>query len=617
MIVAKGAFHEVLIALDLEPELGLDVETYGLRMYHGDKIFSLILSTPTEAFYFNFKEYDDLEKHFVLGDSEWEALDELLFQDVNKLWYIQNAANFDMCMLKSSQRIELAGTVHCTKAIGRVENNSWPSYSLVDQLPRIGLAKDATVDEYITQHKLYTVFKRPGKAQNEKRMHFDQVPFEIIAPYGEMDGLGTIRLGQHQRAQIGLLDASHPDLGDRSLKRVMDNECRLQKTIFRMKDVGVRIDRAYCTKAAAFEDDRERKAAEAFRAETGVHYRQSPKMFAEVFASEKKSWSFTDKGNPSFDFDALSKLKHPAAREILQMRDAKSKADFYRGFLYHADASGNVHPNYNPEGTVHGRFSSSEPNFQNLTAEDDETLGGEFVIRRALIPRPGYIFIMPDYDQMEYKFALEMGCRVVGELTEMGHLINGGFDFHDATAKRVLEVSSLTIARKTAKISNFLTLYGGGNGKLGEALGIPVIEARKIREAIFRGMPEIKRYIEAIMQVAEERKYIINWLGRRCHFQWRTDSYKAPNYHVSGGCADVVKVAMNQIDNVLLNFKSRMVMTVHDELPIEVHESEVDKVPTMVKNIMEETFKADYVPLTVGMEWSPKSLADKIKGFPV
>ena len=74
---------------------------------------------------------------------------------------------------------------------------------------------------------------------------------------------------------------------------------------------------------------------------------------------------------------------------------------------------------------------------------------------------------------------------------------------------------------------------------------------------------------------------------------------------------------MNRIDQLLLSHKSKMVMTVHDELPIEVHESEIATVPTLIKEIMESVFESTYLPLTAGMAWSDKSLGDKIKGFPV
>jgi DNA polymerase I-like protein with 3'-5' exonuclease and polymerase domains len=615
LIVTLGTFQTAMVELSKHTALGLDTETTGLRMYHGDTIFSLILATPKEAYYFNFKEYDKEGAPF-LNDYHWMQL-RYFFEDPERTWYIQNAANFDLPMLMASERIELEGRVHCTKAIGRVVQNDLVDYSLAAQLEHIGLQKDMSVDAYIMEHKLYTVFKRPGRVQSEKLKHFDRVPFSRIAPYGEKDGTGVIVLGLHQEKEIKRMDEEFPISPGRSLRAVMGNEVRLQKTIFRMKHVGVQIDTGYCEKAIKYEEDRAEKAANAFRSETGESYSASPLLFKRVFASEASSWGRTEKGNPSFDADTFHKLKHPAAKEVLKLRDAKSKADFYRGFLFHADNRGVLHPNYNPEGTIHGRFSSSDPNFQNLTAEDDEeSLAGEFVVRRAIIPRAGYTLIMPDYDQMEYKFALELGCQVVEELTEMGRLINGGFDFHEATAKRVLEVSGLSIPRKTAKISNFLTLYGGGSGKLSQSLGVPLAEARKIREAIFGAMPEIKEYIDTIMQVAEERKFIVNWLGRRCYFAYKSESYKAPNYHISGGCADMVKLAMNQIDEYLLDKKSRLIMTVHDELPIEIHESELHEVPARVKAIMEGVYMAQYIPLTCGMEWSEKSLADKVKGFP-
>jgi DNA polymerase-1 len=88
------------------------------------------------------------------------------------------------------------------------------------------------------------------------------------------------------------------------------------------------------------------------------------------------------------------------------------------------------------------------------------------------------------------------------------------------------------------------------------------------------------------------------------------------NYLIQGGCADVVKVAMNRVDELLLGKKSRMVLTIHDELPCEVHESEVAFIPQQVKEIMETVFPYKYLPLTCGMEWSDKSLGDKKKGFP-
>lgn len=620
MIVSKPDFESSLNWLKTQVRLGLDTETTGLRMYHGDKLFSIIVAVPDEAYYFNFLEYpNNFDHDFLLLPTHLAMLNTELFNDENKIWFIQNAANFDLPILARDQ-ILLRGTVHCTKAIGRVVRNDGHDYSLAHQLEQIGLQKSDVVDKYIKENNLITKLKIPGKKDSVTLKHFDRVPFDIIGPYGEMDGTGVIALGLHQEKKIAEMDAEHPDLtaSGRSVGAVMENERRLQKTIFRMKEVGVQIDIPYCKRAIEHENELERNATEEFKKLTGVAYKASAKVFGEVFASERSDWGTTKKGNPSFDSDVLAGLKHPAAKEILTIRDSKSKSDFYNGFLYHADAQGILHPNYNPEGTVHGRFSSSDPNFQNLTSEDDEeSIAGEFIVRRAIIPRPGYFLIMPDWDQMEYKFALEMACRVVEKLTPLGEMIVSGFDFHDATGKRVMEVTGREYPRKILKNANFLTLYGGGDKKLAETLGIPQREAKIIRQSIRQAAPEISKYIDTVMQVAEQRKYVINWMGRRSHFLFRSMSYKAPNYLISGGCADAVKIAMNRIDEYLLDKKSRMIMTVHDELPIEVHHEEAGFVPKDVHEIMQGVFKSKYIPLTVSMEHSLKSLGDKTKGYPV
>lgn len=618
MIVTRSGLLNTLIQLAKEPRLSLDTETTGLRMYHGDRLFSIIISNKTEAFYFNFIPYEKLGPDFILGGAALSLLQAHLFMDPNRVWFIQNAANFDLPIL-GVEGLVLEGTIHCTKAIARVVfNASAHRYSLASLLEEIGDKKLDVVANYIKEHKLVTKTDVPGKNKQDEKPHYDRVPFEIIVPYGEQDALGTFNLGEHQINKINEVS----DLGaERSVLRVMENERRLQKTIYRMKHRGLLIDKKYCERAIAYEKDRGDKATLEFKKFTGVDFKASAKVFSEVFKSDTGTWGFTDKGNPSFESDILSKFANPAAKEVLKIRDAKSKKDFYEGFLHHADRDGILHPNFDPGGTVHGRFSSSEPNFQNLTSEEsEEEINQEFLVRRAIIPRPGFILIMPDYDQMEYKFMLEQACNLIGEHgseTELSKLIAGGMDFHDATALNVKKVTGLELPRKQIKIVNFMTLYGSGIQNIADTLGVEFKKAQEIKYAILEASPEIRTYMKAISSMAEIKGHITNWLGRRCYFQVPQNSYRAPNYHVSGGCADVVKVAMNEIDEYLLDKKSKMIMTVHDELPIEIHETEVGTVPRYIKQIMESVYPARYVPLTTGMEYSEKSLADKNKGFPV
>lgn len=211
---------------------------------------------------------------------------------------------------------------------------------------------------------------------------------------------------------------------------------------------------------------------------------------------------------------------------------------------------------------------------------------------------------------------LEFIARYVGRTFALLDAVNNGEDVHQATANNAKKLTGLEISRKDAKMTNFLTIYGGGNQKLADGLGITLDKAKAIRTAVLDSTPEMRLFVRQIITTAETRGYIFNWLGRRCYFPNPEFAYKGPNYFIAGGCADVMKVAMNNIDAYLLDKKSRMVLTIHDELAVEVHESEIDEVPQMVKYFMEEAFPSKYLKLTTDMEWSPVSLGDKRKGFP-
>ncbi len=617
MIVTRGLFDKVLAALMEEPALAFDTETFGLRPYHGDKLFALIAANSRGPLFFNFLPYPGLSGDFVLTKREHLAKMASLFNRRDLLTFWHNAP-YDMHIL-GRDGIEVAGEIHCTMAQARVEYSDEfvKRLDLNTVAARIGLAKDDVVKKYCDEHRLYTEVKLGTRVELERYYHYDKVPWEMIVPYGESDAVTCWKIGQSQLAKIAKQDEVSPQ--GRTVTNVMKNERRLTKTVYRMERVGVRADIPYCKRAAAYETDRQEKAKAAFKRETGKDYSASPTLFAKVFESEKDKWKFTDKGNPSFESDNLKLLASPAAKIILEIRAAKSKNDFYNGFLYYSDANGDVHPSFKQSGTVHGRFSSSGPNFQNLTSEEDAAeIAQEFIVRRALIPRPGFVFIMPDYNQMEYRFLLEMACRLLKRETPLVRRIKEtGLDVHDAIVSMVEESGGYSIVRKQAKVANFLTVYGGGPGALAASLKVPLSVAHQIRGSIFQAAPEIKTYIDEIVATGKTRGYVINWLGRRCAFPHTSLARKAPNYHVSGGCADIVKVAMNQIDEHLLVKSSRMVMTIHDELPIEVHESEIATVPREVHGLMESVFESKYLPITAGMEWSSKSLGDKVKGFPV
>lgn len=191
---------------------------------------------------------------------------------------------------------------------------------------------------------------------------------------------------------------------------------------------------------------------------------------------------------------------------------------------------------------------------------------------------------------------LELACSMLDYETPLAKLINSGLDVHEATAQIASE-QGVPITRAQAKTSNFLSIYGGGNQKLADGLKCSLEQATQIRQAIFKAAPEMKILMQSASSTAELRGWIFNWLGRRCHFPDPRFAYRSPNYLVSGGCADIVKIAMNRIDDLLKDYKSKMVITVHDELVFYLHETETEIIPPKIKEIMESSYKSKYIPL--------------------
>lgn len=632
MIVTRSNFDEVLESLSKARRIALDCETTGLRPYHGDRLFSLILAPLKEdslpsvsPLYFNFWAYPDLDGEMILPKSYLREL-ALLWLDSSKLWFMHNAL-FDMAML-AREGIHLSGEVHDTMIQARVLWNIEHSYTLGACTARIGFKKDETVDQYIEEQGLWDWVQIPGKIKRDKKKYFYKVPFPMISQYGEMDGYITAQLGYYQQEQFKKLPPT-----------VDAMERRLSKTIFRMQERGVLIDQAYCLKAQAYESDRAAKAKAFFKQETGHDFKASPKLFEEIFApTDKERFQYTELGNLSFDSDALEKFQNPLAKVILEYRDAKSKTDVYAGFLYHCDAFGVLHPNFLSGGARSGRFASANPNLQNLASEYAAICRGcgeehehlatvcgacgssdlrypEFLVRRAIIPRPGCIFMMSDYRQQEYRLMFDRACQMVGYESEIVRgMRENGLDPHDATSKAVT-AKGYPLTRKRAKNGNFALLYGSGNATLAWTIGATVEEAKMLRQAIFKAAPEINTFIERTKQEVYSLNYVRNWAGRVSQFPPSKHgfAYKAPNYVVQGGCADVTKMAMNQIDEHLLGKKSKLILTVHDELVLEVPEDELEPVEAGVRRIMEEVYPSKFLPLLVDVDYSRVSLADKSK----
>ena len=186
--------------------------------------------------------------------------------------------------------------------------------------------------------------------------------------------------------------------------------------------------------------------------------------------------------------------------------------------------------------------------------------------------------------------------------------VMAGEDFHQVTA------DMFGVTRKIAKTLNFMILYGGGDQKLADMLGLHLTEARRLKLKYFLALPRVELFIDAVIRTGRTRGYVRNWLGRKLYAEHEF-CYALPNHLIQGGGADVVKAAMVQIDKELPDIK--MILQVHDQLVFDITPSQLHHVPRL-KEIMESVWEKEGMKLEVDVSWSNKSLAerDMKKGIP-
>ena len=603
MIVSLSEFDDVVKKLSQTGTYAVDTETTGVYWAKNDRLFSIIISDGTQEYYFNFNDWDDIPLEYRLPRESISLMSPIFSNPASK-WFGHNF-KFDLHML-SKEGLEIAGEVHCTMAIERVKYNAYfgnKPYSLDKCAERMGFKKDDAVKKHCDKNKLYRYEATPGKKQQRKIYYFNMVPFDIIVPYGLQDAKITHALGMFQIAEIKRIAGSLPTNFPSTLQ-VLENEKKLTKTCYKIEKTGVKIDREFCRRAIEFEEKRRDVALASFRAITGLELIDSNKFLEGIFKALGEKYPTTEKGNPSFTEDALSTFTSPAAKAILEYRKASKRANtYFKNYLYFADKDDVIHADIKQSGTETGRFSYGDPNLQNVPKRGEDQK--DFPIRKAFVPRDGFCFVMLDYDQMEYRLMVDYA-----EEKELSAKINSGLDVHTAC----MEMMGMT-DREPAKTINFMNLYGGGIQKLADDLGIPLAKATELKANYWRVLPQVQTFIRKVVNMAERRGYIFNWYGRKCNFPDRGFSYIAPNHLIQGGGADVMKVAMNKIDDFLKPYKSRMLIQVHDELVFEISKDEFHIIPE-IKKIMETVYPHRFVPLTVGVEHSFISWFDKVEGLP-
>ena len=307
--------------------------------------------------------------------------------------------------------------------------------------------------------------------------------------------------------------------------------------------------------------------------------------------------------------DVLEKLrdKHPIVNFIMEYRQlAKLKSTYCDGLTAVVNPNTHrIHSVFTQTVTVTGRLSSTEPNLQNIPTRTE--LGRE--IRKMFVAKEGYVLVDADYSQIE--------LRVLAHIANDETMINAfrnNEDIHAVTASQVLGIPLEDVTkeqRSSAKAVNFGIVYGIGEFSLAQDLHISVKEAKAYIESYLEKYHGVRHYMESIKEQAKKDGYVKTMLNRIRYIP----ELKSPNYNIrqfgervalntpiQGTAADIIKLAMVRVDNRLINegLKSKLILQVHDELIVEAHKDEVDKVKQILSEEMQGAMELN-VPLKVDM----------------
>lgn len=299
--------------------------------------------------------------------------------------------------------------------------------------------------------------------------------------------------------------------------------------------------------------------------------------------------------------DVLSSLvnAHPIVSKILEYRHYTKLQSTYVVGLQPLINRGKIHTEYNQCITMTGRLSSTNPNLQNLPTRGEEAKD----IKSAFIPSEGNVLVSADYSQIELRLLAHMS----GD-EQLIDAFNNDVDIHAITAAQILGISvdEVTAAqRRDAKAVNFGIIYGISGFGLAENLSIPQYKAREFINNYFETHPKVRAYMDSCVSEAKEKGYALTLLGRRRNLS----DLKASNYAVrssaermamntplQGSAADIIKLAMINVEKRLENMKSKMILQIHDELIIDAAKDEAEEVKKILSYEMENAVRLS-VPL--------------------
>lgn len=587
-VMSEELLNEVAQKIKAAPLVAVDTETTSLDAMQAEVVGISVSVTPHEAYYIPFG-HNGLESDGQLSKETVFSVIKPILEDGAVKKCGQNI-KYDILALKNSG-IELQGVVFDTMIASYILNPARRSHGM-----------DELAMELFDQ-KLISYEEVAGKGK--KQLCFSEVPLSQAIPYAAEDADITLQLAQ----------LFGKELKERDLDELFDTlEMPLMHLLAQMETEGVAVDteelqeisKIFETEMATIEQSIYELAGETF------NINSSQQLGAILFEKlelpvQKKTKKKTGYSTDAEVLTALAQM-HEMPAQVLRYRTLSKLKSTYTDALVELvnPKTGRIHTSYNQTVAVTGRLSSSNPNLQNIPVRGDEGR----MIRKAFVPKPGHKLISADYSQIE--------LRLLAHCSEDPILIDSfksGDDIHRRTAAEMFDSSPMFVTdeeRRHAKAVNFGIMYGMSPYGLSKELGITQKMAKTFIERYFDRYSGVKGFIDDCIAEATEKKTTSTLLGRirplpeiasanRNVKQFAERS--AVNTPIQGTAADLIKLAMLKCQEVIeeKELKTRMIMSVHDEIVFEVPDGEVDQVKPLMKEAMENVWELQ-VPLSVNIE---------------
>jgi len=524
---------------------------------------------------------------------------------------VMHNALYDLGWLRA-EGIEVQGKIIDTMVAAPLLNENRRWYNL-----------DSLARDYLSERKDEKILRSAAEefGVNAKSDMY-RLPSRYVGPYAEQDAAVTLRLWDRLRT----------DLVKDECTSIFELESSLVPVLLDMKTRGVRVDMDRAEQVKKELSGREQALLKEVKEETGIAIEPwVATSIAKAFDSVGIKYATTpNTGAPSFTKQFLANHEHPLAKKIVKIRELnKANTTFVETILEHSH-NGRIHCDFNAlrsddGGTVTGRFSSSNPNLQQIPARDPEI---KKMIRGLFIPEDGCKWGSFDYASQEPRWLAHYCATLTGvdrhpqidDVVKMYH--EGDADFHQMVADMA------EIPRKEAKTVNLGIMYGMGKKKLANVLDITEDEATSLLNKYYERVPFVKGLADMTSRYASDRGVIRTWLGRKCRFDmWepvsytynkplpmeqaikeyggkgrirRAFTYKALNRLIQGSSADQTKKAMTDCYSEGLC----PMLTVHDELCFNIEsQDQADRVVEIMSTCVPDLKVPFDVDAELGNNW--------------